>query len=142
MPGALQPPGGGRRAGHHLRSGHCRSGLCARVGARRLRTRPRRSPRPIAAAAPSPWPAVARPALVAITLLIVAASFMNVVLQRRLQSGRTIYLGLALLAGVLDAAAISIAVALIDGFANETFVLYYPALLAFSLVFRGWWSLY
>jgi signal transduction histidine kinase len=75
-----------------------------------------------------------------ILLLIAIDLWMNVLLQRRLTSGRTIFTVLPLVAAVYDAVAITVAVGLADGFANDSFVLYYPALLGFSLVFRGRWS--
>ncbi|MBI2761970.1 MAG: sensor histidine kinase [Chloroflexi bacterium] len=87
-------------------------------------------------------PGTSRFAFSGIALLIALAVAMNIILHARLRSRRTIFVGLPLLAGVYDAAAITTALGLADGFTNESFVLYYPALLAFSIVFRGWWSLY
>ncbi|MFN8556229.1 MAG: hypothetical protein U0531_02375 [Dehalococcoidia bacterium] len=40
-----------------------------------------------------------------------------------------------------DAAAITAAIALVDGFDNDSYVLYYPALLAFCVVYPGRLSL-
>jgi signal transduction histidine kinase len=87
-------------------------------------------------------PGLSRLAFGTIAVLIAVAVVMNIVFQARLRSRRTIFVGLPLFAGVYDAAAITTALALAEGFANDSFVLYYPALLAFSIVFRGWWSLY
>jgi signal transduction histidine kinase len=86
-------------------------------------------------------PAVGIGTLVGLDLLIVAASVLNIVLQLRLRGGQPVTVGVPTLAAVYDAAAITIAIALVDGFANNSFVLYYPALLAICVVFPGRWSI-
>jgi signal transduction histidine kinase len=53
---------------------------------------------------------------------------------------RQIALALPVLASLYDIAGMTAAIALVDGFDNPNFLLYYPALLAFTLVFPGWWS--
>jgi signal transduction histidine kinase len=83
----------------------------------------------------------ARPTVIlAINLMIAGAAALNIVIQRRLRRGQPVPLGLPVAASVYDAAGITIAIALVDGFINESFVLYYPALLAISVVFPGRWS--
>ena len=49
-------------------------------------------------------------------------------------------IGLAVLLSIYDALAITAAIALADGFRSSAYILYYPALLAFSLVFPGRWG--
>ena len=66
---------------------------------------------------------------------------MNAVLHLRLARGLPIALWLPVLAAVVDAAAITIAMRIVEGFDNLNFALYYPALLALTLVFPGRWSL-
>jgi signal transduction histidine kinase len=85
-------------------------------------------------------PTAAPAAIVALDALIVGAVALNVIIQWRLQRGRPVPLGLPVAASVYDATGITIAIALVDGFVNESFVLYYPALLAISVVFPGRWS--
>jgi signal transduction histidine kinase len=76
-------------------------------------------------------------ALGVINLLIAVAVAINLTVQWRLRAGRPLALGWALVASVFDATAITVAVDLVDGFRSNGFVLYYPALLAFSVVFPG-----
>jgi signal transduction histidine kinase len=65
----------------------------------------------------------------------------NAVLHWRLVRGLPISLWLPALSSVVDAAAITIGLRLVEGFDNLSFALYYPALLALTLVFPGRWSL-
>ncbi|MEX0781563.1 MAG: sensor histidine kinase [Dehalococcoidia bacterium] len=69
--------------------------------------------------------------------LIVGAAALNFWFQRLLIEERPIPLWLPLGVGAYDAAAITAGIAVIDGFDNTAFVLYYPALMAFSAMFPG-----
>jgi signal transduction histidine kinase len=65
----------------------------------------------------------------------------NVLLHGWLLSRRPLGHGLPVLASAYDAAAVTAAMAMVLGFANATFLLYYPALLGFSVAFPGLLSL-
>lgn len=75
-----------------------------------------------------------------INLLIAGAIGLNGWLHLALRRGRPLGIGLAVLLSVYDAAAITAAIALADGFSSSAYILYYPALLAFALVFPGRWG--
>lgn len=72
--------------------------------------------------------------------LIGLAALLNAMLQARLFGGRPIQLWFPVLLGFYDAVAVTGAIAVIDRFDNPSYVLYYPALLSFVLVFPGRWS--
>ncbi len=72
--------------------------------------------------------------------LILAAAALNGILQWRLARPRAIPLWLPVAVGFYDAVAVTGAIALVDGFDNPSYLLYYPALLSFVLVFPGKWS--
>lgn len=74
--------------------------------------------------------------------LIVAGALVNLVLQAGISRKRAFPVGLPVLAAMADAAAITAAVGTVDGFENPGFVLYYPALVSFSLAFSGAASIY
>ena len=76
----------------------------------------------------------------ALNLLLFVALAFNALLQWLLATRRAIYLGLPVLLGFYDALAITGAIALVDHFDNPSYLLYYPALLSFVLVFPGKWS--
>jgi signal transduction histidine kinase len=79
----------------------------------------------------------------ALNALLAAAGVLNAFLHGSLLAGRRIPLWLPVLASVVDAAAITLAVALAGGIDQPVYVLYFPALLAFTLVFpRSWGLLY
>jgi signal transduction histidine kinase len=69
--------------------------------------------------------------------LILGAGALNFWFQRLLIEERPIPLWLPLSVGAYDAAAITAGIAVIDGFDNTAYVLYYPALMAFSAMFPG-----
>ncbi|HLZ70728.1 MAG TPA: ATP-binding protein [Dehalococcoidia bacterium] len=75
-----------------------------------------------------------------INLLIAGSIALNAWLHLALKRGRPVGLGLAVLVSVYDAAAITAAIVLADGFTSSAYILYYPALLAFALVFPGRWG--
>ncbi len=50
-------------------------------------------------------------------------------------------MALPVLIGLYDAAAVTASMGLIEGFDNLNFIIYYPTLLAFTLLFAGRWSL-
>jgi signal transduction histidine kinase len=73
--------------------------------------------------------------------LIVGGAALNGLLQSRLRARASVITALPVALAVYDVAAITTAVGVVDRFDNGVFVLYYPALLAFTLVFPGRWSL-
>ena len=72
--------------------------------------------------------------------LILVAVVLNGALQYLLADGRPIRNWFPIVVGGADAAAVTGAIAAVDGFANPAFLLYFPALLSFALVFPGKWS--
>ncbi len=72
--------------------------------------------------------------------LVLIAVFLNGALQYLLGDERPIRLWFPIVVGFYDAAAVTGAIAAVDGFDNPTFLLYFPALLSFVLVFPGKWS--
>lgn len=88
-------------------------------------------------------PGTSDAARLGLNALILGGAALNGFLQWRLRPGsRTgVVTGLPIALAIYDAAAITAAVAGVDGLDNTAFVLYYPALLAFTLVFAGRWSL-
>ncbi|MGH7753630.1 MAG: hypothetical protein ACREN5_12510, partial [Gemmatimonadales bacterium] len=74
---------------------------------------------------------------VAVGVLIALALALNLILQWRLVAHRQIQLWAPLAVGAYDAAAITAGIAVIDGFDNTLYVLYYPALMAFTALFSG-----
>lgn len=74
--------------------------------------------------------------------LILAGALVNLALQLGIARKRGFPTGLPVLAALADAAAITAAVGTVDGFENPGFVLYYPALVSFSLAFSGAASVY
>lgn len=85
-------------------------------------------------------PAVDARTLAILNLLILGAALLNLLLHGRLRAGQPVTLTLPLLASIYDAAAVTVAIGLVDGYENQSFVLYSPALLAISVVFPGRWS--
>jgi signal transduction histidine kinase len=79
--------------------------------------------------------------LAGINLLVLVAALLNVLLQARLRRGQPLPVAFPVAASIYDAAAITVAVGLVDGFTSSTYIFYYPALLAFGLVFPGRWSI-
>ncbi len=69
--------------------------------------------------------------------LIIAGAAINLVLQLGISRQKAFPLGLPVLAAVADVAGITAAVGIVDGFENPGFLLYYPALVSFSLAFSG-----
>lgn len=76
-----------------------------------------------------------------LTALITGAVALNGYLHLRYRQGRDIPVVAPVLASLYDVAAITGAVALVDGFDNPNYLAYFPAFLAFTLVFPGWRSL-
>ena len=77
---------------------------------------------------------------IGLNLVLVGAALLNARLHWLMWNGRRIPVALPLLASLYDITGITAGVALIDGFDNPNFLVYFPALLAFTLVFPGWWS--
>lgn len=73
----------------------------------------------------------------ALNSLLGVALAINAYLHFSLSRGRSVPLWLPFAAGLYDLMAITGAIAAVDGFENQSFILYYPALLAFSLAFSG-----
>ena len=74
-------------------------------------------------------------AFTGIVILIVGVTAVNGMIAWRLKGPRRITRGLALGASLFDAVSITAAVGLADGFNNDSYLFYYPALLAFGVVF-------
>ena len=75
--------------------------------------------------------------LVLLNLITLLAGAINAVMQWRLSRGGVIPVWLPVLAGAYDVIAIAIGLRIVDGFDNLNFVLFSPALLAFTLLFPG-----
>lgn len=73
------------------------------------------------------------------TLILLGAS-LNGILQWRLLRPRPIPLWAPVAVGFYDVIGVTFAIASVEGFDNPSFLLYYPALLSFVLVFPGKWS--
>ena len=73
--------------------------------------------------------------VVASAIVVVAAA--NGLLHWRLRHHQPLSVAGPLVLGVLDAVAITGAIAAIDGFDNTAYVLYFPALMSFSAIFPG-----
>ena len=78
---------------------------------------------------------------VGLVAIVVGAAALNAWMHWRLARGEPIAVGLPTLAGVYDAVAITAGLRIVEGFDNLNFALYYPALLALTIVFPGRWSL-
>lgn len=78
---------------------------------------------------------------VLLNTLVGGGAVLNGLLQWQLRSRVHVITALPVALAVYDVAAITAAVGIVDRFDNGVFVLYYPALLAFTLVFPGRWSL-
>lgn len=76
-----------------------------------------------------------------VLLLIACVTAVNSYVSWRLQTGASMPRGVALGAGFFDAASITTAIGLTDGFRNDSYLFYYPALLAFAVVFGARWSI-
>ena len=72
--------------------------------------------------------------------VLAVAFVLNSWMQWLMVRDRSIPLALPVAASLWDIAAITAAIALVEGFANPDFLFYFPALLAFMLVFPGRWS--
>jgi signal transduction histidine kinase len=79
-------------------------------------------------------------AFLLLNALLAGAVVLNTALHLRLHRHAPIQLWFPILLGFYDAVAVTGAIAIVDGFTNPSFVLYYPALLSFVLVFPGRWS--
>jgi signal transduction histidine kinase len=77
----------------------------------------------------------------ALDVSVVFAASLNALLQWRLATHRVIPVALPVLIGVYDAAAVTVSMRMVEGFDNLNFIIYYPTLLAFTLLFAGRWSL-
>ena len=75
--------------------------------------------------------------LVLLNLLTLLAGAINAVMQWRLSRGGVIPVWLPVLAGAYDAIAIVIGLRIVEGFDNLNFVMFFPALLAFTILFPG-----
>jgi signal transduction histidine kinase len=80
------------------------------------------------------------PNLALLNALLIGAVVLNAGLQVLLARGRRIVLAYPILVGFYDAVSVTGAIAAVDRFDNPSFLLYYPALIAFVLVFPGKWS--
>jgi signal transduction histidine kinase len=78
--------------------------------------------------------------LVGLNGVLAVALVLNCWMQWLMLRERSIPLALPVAASLYDIAAITAAIALVEGFANPDFFFYFPALLAFMLVFPGRWS--
>ena len=78
---------------------------------------------------------------IGLVAIVVGAAALNAWMHWRLARGEPIAVGLPTLAGVYDAVAITAGLRIVEGFDNLNFALYYPALLALTIVFPGRWSL-
>ena len=86
-------------------------------------------------------PGTSPTARVILNVLVLGGGALNGFMQWRLRQRSGMVTALPVALAVYDVAAITTAVSVVDGFENSGFVLYYPALLAFTLVFAGRWSL-
>ena len=77
---------------------------------------------------------------IALNFVVLGNALLNVRLHWLMWNGRRILVALPLVASLYDITGITAGIALVDGFDNPNFLLYFPALLAFTLVFPGWWS--
>ena len=75
--------------------------------------------------------------LTALNVVLAIAVLLNAHLHWLLWRQRPIALVLPLAASLYDLLAVTLGIAFVDGFDNSNFVLYYPALLAITLVFPG-----
>ena len=74
---------------------------------------------------------------VGLNAILILATLINADLHWLMWRNRPVALGLPLFASAYDLVGLTGAILLVDGFDNPNFVLYYPALLAFTLVFPG-----
>jgi signal transduction histidine kinase len=81
------------------------------------------------------------PQFAVLNVLAVVAIAFNLILHWRLSTRRQIRLYFPMLLGLVDVAAITSAIGTVNGFDNPSYILYYPALLSFVLVFPGKWSI-
>ena len=72
--------------------------------------------------------------------LILIGAGLNGILQWRLLRPRPIPLWFPVAVGFYDVVGVTFAISSVEGFDNPSFLLYYPALLSFVLVFPGKWS--
>ena len=75
-----------------------------------------------------------------LTALVIGAGLLNLLLHWQVRNSAAVPLLLPVVASVYDVAAVTAALGIVDGFRSSSYILYYPALLAFSLVFPGRWS--
>jgi signal transduction histidine kinase len=73
-----------------------------------------------------------------LNVFIAGAAAFNLLIHWRLTRGHAIPTFLPVVSGLLDVMAITAALRLVEGFDNLNFVMYYPELLAFALLFPGW----
>jgi signal transduction histidine kinase len=78
---------------------------------------------------------------VLLNTLILIAALVNGVLQWRLLRPRAIPLWFPMAVGFYDVVGVTGAISSVEGFDNPSYLLYYPALLSFVLVFPGKWSI-
>jgi len=77
---------------------------------------------------------------VVLNTLIIIGAVLNGILQWRLLRPRAIPLWFPLAVGFYDVIGVTGAISSVEGFDNPSYLLYYPALLSFVLVFPGKWS--
>ena len=77
---------------------------------------------------------------VLLNTLILVGAVLNGLMQWRLARPRAIPLWLPVAVGIYDVAGVTGAISAVEGFDNPSFLLYYPAVLSFVLVFPGRWS--
>ena len=86
-------------------------------------------------------PGTSPTARVILNVLVLGGAAFNGFMQWRLRRRAGMVTALPIALALYDVTAITTAVGVVDGLDNSAFVLYYPALLAFTLVFAGRWSL-
>ena len=74
---------------------------------------------------------------IGLNLLLVVAIGLNALMQRAFVSGRGMAKSLPFFSSVYDLTGLTVAIALVDGIENPTFIFYYPAAMALSFVFPG-----
>ena len=77
---------------------------------------------------------------VVLNTLILIGAVLNGILQWRLARPRAIPLWFPVAVGFYDVVGVTGAISSVEGFDNPSYLLYYPALLSFVLVFPGKWS--
>jgi signal transduction histidine kinase len=75
--------------------------------------------------------------LILLNGLVLLAGGLNATLQARISSPRALPLALPLAVSFYDVVAVTASIGALDGFENHSYLLYFPALLGFSMAFPG-----